>query len=87
MQKFKNLLLRLVIPTITLILVTQLIIMTREITWQAIWSSINDVAWWQAALLILLGLRSECCAAKIEPVSDEYWPHYGRCVACRKWVD
>lgn len=55
MQKFKNLLLRLVIPTITLILVTQLIIMTREITWQAIWSSINDVAWWQAALLILLG--------------------------------
>jgi len=58
MTKIKHILSRLIVPTTTIILVIQLIFMTREITWRMIISTINDVAWWQAALLIVFGFLS-----------------------------
>lgn len=58
MTKIKHILSRLIVPTTTIILVMQLIFMTREITWRMIMSTINDVAWWQAVLLIVFGFLS-----------------------------
>lgn len=58
MTKIKHILSRLIVPTTTIILVMQLIFMTREITWRMIIATINEVAWWQAALLIIFGFLS-----------------------------
>ena len=55
MKKFKQLLSRLIVPAVTLILIGQTIYMTREITWDMIFSTINDIYWWQAILLMILG--------------------------------
>lgn len=55
MKKFKQLLSRLIVPTVTVILIGQSIYMTREITWDMIFATINDIYWWQALLLMILG--------------------------------
>nr|WP_284295374.1 hypothetical protein [Leuconostoc litchii] len=55
MKGIKSVLSKLIILAITLILISQLFIMTREITWHAILSTVNDIAWWQLLLLVVCG--------------------------------
>ena len=52
MKGINHVLSKLIILVITLVLITQLFIMTREITWHAILSTMNDIAWWQMVLLL-----------------------------------
>ncbi|MEX0380237.1 bifunctional lysylphosphatidylglycerol flippase/synthetase MprF [Leuconostoc sp. MS02] len=58
MPKIKYILARLIVPATTIILVTQLIFMTREITWRMILSTINDLTWWQTIMLVVFGFLS-----------------------------
>ena len=55
MKGINHVLSKLIILVITLVLITQLFIMTREITWHAILSTMNDIAWWQMVLLLIAG--------------------------------
>lgn len=55
MKGINHVLSKLIILVITLVLITQLFIMTREITWHAILSTMNDIAWWQTVLLLIAG--------------------------------
>lgn len=55
MPKIKSILSHLIIPAVTVILISQLVFMTREITWNMILETISQITWWQALLLIIFG--------------------------------
>lgn len=75
MKKFKQLLSRLIVPAVTLILIGQTIYMTREITWDMIFSTINDIYWWQAILLMILGFIA-VLPTVLNDVILAKWQHY-----------
>lgn len=55
MNKIKKILSHLIVPAVTIILISQLVFMTREITWDMILETIGNIAWWQTSLLIVFG--------------------------------
>ena len=51
------------------------------------WSPIvTPRPYWFERILIRLGHRSRCCAAKVLPVHPWYWPYFGRCSQCRNLI-
>ncbi|MCT8388678.1 bifunctional lysylphosphatidylglycerol flippase/synthetase MprF [Leuconostoc holzapfelii] len=88
MKKFKQLLSRLIVPTVTVILISQSFYMTREITWDMIFSTINDIYWWQALLLMVLGFVA-VLPTVLNDVILAKWQHYHlkrRELLARSWL-